>query len=87
MHTAPSKCGRPYDAGKMFPVVQAAFPDCAVKNKLSIPKLARKLDLSNQGVYRWFLEDRISMRGLEILIEASGGRLTKESMIPFLPIL
>lgn len=50
-------------------------------------QLAETLDMSTEGICKWFRADRLSLGGARKLLAAAKGKLRKDDLLPYLPTL
>lgn len=68
--------------GKLQTLLLSACPP-AESGRVSIPVLAKHLNVSNQYVYKWISDQRVPPAFAKRIVELSAGRVTLEQFHPY----
>ncbi len=85
MTTTSSRTARPYSFGPLYDLLMDRFPKHrSAQGVLDVPKLAKDIKRSHEGVYKWLRENKITVDGAKRLVELSKDRVKYEEFLPFL---
>lgn len=79
--------GRNYYEGKLHALLVETLPVAYRRaGRVDVPALAEATGYASFTIYKWLLQDRISVRGAEALLRLDPHeyRLTKAKLLPFL---
>lgn len=85
LSTAPEAGQNVYTLGPLYDLVTARMPELRTnRGVLDVNALAKMAQLSHESVYRSFRNNRLTVTIAKRLIKASGDRITREELLPFL---
>lgn len=70
---------------KLYKLLYKKLPNFrkADKEKLDVDKIATKMKMSSQGIYKWFWADRIPQGKVSSLLALDGSELKQKDLVPF----